>query len=97
MGPISPLHQRPLLLLSSRLWNSALADRLSRQFKRPVVIIAESIKLTSEAVAAIDPQLIFMPHWSHLIPESIWGSRPTVDLFRCPTCPMGGAEAHCRT
>ena len=74
MGPISPLYQRPLLLLSSRPWNSALADRLSRKLNRPVESITDPAKLASEAVAAINPQWIFVPHWSHLIPESIWGS-----------------------
>ena len=68
MGPISSLHQRPLLLLSSRPWNSALADRLSRQPNRLVESIAEPAKFTSEAVAVIDPQWIFVPHRSHLIP-----------------------------
>lgn len=88
MGPISPLHQRPLLLLSSRPWNYTLADRLSRQLNRPVESIGEPTKLTSEAVAAIDPQWIFVPHWSHLIPESIWGSWPTV-IFHMTDLPYG--------
>ena len=88
MGPISSRHQRPLLLLSSRPWNSALADRLSLQLNRPVESIAEPAMLTSEAVAAIDPQWIFVPHWSHLIPESIWGSWPTV-IFHMTDLPYG--------
>jgi methionyl-tRNA formyltransferase len=88
MGPISTLHQRPLLLLSSCPWNSALADRVSRQLNRPVESITEPAKLTSEAVAAIDPQWIFVPHWSHLIPESIWGSWPTV-IFHMTDLPYG--------
>ena len=88
MGPISPLHQRPLLLLSSRPWNSALADRLSRQLKRSVESIADPAKLTPEAVEAIDPHWIFVPHWSHLIPESIWGSWPTV-IFHMTDLPYG--------
>ena len=35
-------------------------------------------QLTPEALAAIHPQWIFVPHWSNLIPESIWGPWPTV-------------------
>lgn len=88
MGPISLLQQRPLLLLSSRPWNSALADRLSRQLNRPVESIAEPAELTWDAVAAIDPQWIFVPHWSHLIPKSIWGSWPTV-IFHMTDLPYG--------
>ena len=88
MGPVSPLHQRPLLLLSNRRWNSTLADRLSRQLNRPIESINEPAKLTLEAVAAIDPQWIFVPHWSYLIPESIWGSWPTV-IFHMTDLPYG--------
>ena len=88
MGPISTLHQRPLMLLSSRPWNRALADRLSRRLNRTVENIAEPAKLTSEAVVAIDPQWIFVPHWSHLIPKSIWGSWPTV-IFHMTDLPYG--------
>ena len=88
MGPMSPLLQRPLLLLSNRPWNGDLADRLSRLLERPVESITEPAKLTSEAVAAIDPKWIFVPHWSHLIPESIWGSWPTV-IFHMTDLPYG--------
>ena len=88
MGTISLLQKRPLLLLSSRPWNSALAERLSLQLNRRVESINDPVKLTSEAVAAIDPQWIFVPHWSHLIPESIWGSWPTV-IFHMTDLPYG--------
>ena len=88
MGLHSPLQQSSLLLLSSRPWNSALAQRLSRQLDRPVESIAKPAELTSEAVAMIDPQWIFVPHWSHWIPESIWGSWPTV-IFHMTDLPYG--------
>ena len=88
MDLISPLNHRPLLLLSSRPWNSALAHRLSSQLNRPVERISEPAKLTLEVVTEIDPQWIFVPHWSHLIPESIWGSWPTV-IFHMTDLPYG--------
>lgn len=80
--------QRPLLVLSSRPWNVALADRLSRRMHRPVKCISAPPKLTPEAVAVIDPQWIFVPHWSHLIPEAIWGRWPTV-IFHMTDLPYG--------
>ena len=88
MGLHSPLSQRSLLLLSSRPWNSALAERLSRQLDRPVESFTKPDQLTAEAVAMIDPQWIFVPHWSHWIPESIWGSWPTV-IFHMTDLPYG--------
>ena len=50
--------------------------------------ITAPAQLTPSAVAAIDPQWIFVPHWSHLIPESIWGPWPTV-IFHMTDLPYG--------
>ena len=88
MGHSFPPQQRPLLLLSSRPWNSALADRLSRCLDRPVERITAPAQLTAETVAAIDPQWIFVPHWSHWIPDTIWGQWPTV-IFHMTDLPYG--------
>jgi methionyl-tRNA formyltransferase len=88
MGNIFTPCQHPLLLLSSRPWNSALADRLSRSLDRPVESITAPAQLTPVAVAAIDPQWIFVPHWSHWIPESIWARWPTV-IFHMTDLPYG--------
>jgi len=88
MSPAFPPQQRPLLLLSSRPWNSALADRLSHRLNLPVQSITAPSQLTPAAVAAIDPRWIFVPHWSHLIPESIWGQWPTV-IFHMTDLPYG--------
>ena len=77
-----------ILILSSRPWNSAMADRLSRRLHRPVVSINGSTQLTKEAVAVIDPQWIFVPHWSKLIPESIWSQWTTV-IFHMTDLPYG--------
>ena len=84
----SSVHQRSLLLLSSRPWNGALAERLSQKLDCPVESITEPARLTSEVVESINPKWIFVPHWSHLIPESIWGSWPTV-IFHMTDLPYG--------
>ena len=88
MAPPSASKHRPLLLLSSRPWNSGLADRLNRRLDLRVDSITATSQLTREAVAAINPQWIFVPHWSHLIPESIWGPWPTV-IFHMTDLPYG--------
>ena len=80
--------QRPLLLLSSRPWNIGLAQRLQHQLTRPVHTIASPAALSREAVEKLDPEWIFVPHWSHLIPESIWGQWPTV-IFHMTDLPYG--------
>ena len=88
MSDKSSHQQQTLLVLSSGPWNSVLADRLSRRLDRHVEIISCPAKLTSEAVAEINPQWIFVPHWSDLIPESVWGSWPTV-IFHMTDLPYG--------
>jgi hypothetical protein len=55
MGSTSRPQQLPLLLLSSRPWNSDLADRLSLRLTRPVKSITAPAQLTPEADAAIGP------------------------------------------
>ena len=50
--------------------------------------ITSPAQLTPVAVAAIDSQWILVPHWSHLIPESIWVSWPTV-IFHVTDLPYG--------
>jgi methionyl-tRNA formyltransferase len=78
----------PLLLLSSRPWNAGLAERLSTSLARPVHTITRYADLQLEAVETLDPQWIFVPHWSHLIPEAIWSRWPTV-IFHKTDLPYG--------
>ena len=84
----SPTHQKALVVLSSRPWNKGIADRLARSLDRHVEIISSPEQLNPETIARIDPQWIFVPHWSHLIPQSIWGSWRTV-IFHMTDLPYG--------
>lgn len=79
---------RPLLLLSSRPWNTRLAEQLSAALERPVHAISHPAELQLEAVAVLDPEWIFVPHWSHWIPEAIWSRWPTV-IFHMTDLPYG--------
>ncbi len=83
-----PATPRPLLLLSSRPWNGGLAERLSASLERPVHAISQPAELQLEEVAALDPEWIFVPHWSHLIPEAVWSRWPTV-IFHMTDLPYG--------
>ena len=66
-----PAPPQPLLLLSSRPWNEGLAERLRVALERHVHTISKPAELQLEAVAALDPEWIFVPHWSHWIPEAM--------------------------
>lgn len=77
-----------MLLLTSRPWNADLAERLSQRLDRSVEVLTRPDLLLPEAIAAINPQWIFVPHWSHFIPESIWRVWPTV-IFHMTDLPYG--------
>lgn len=87
MSVISSTHPS-LLVLSSRPWNGNLIIRLRDRLNCPVESIISPSQLTPEAVASINPQWIFVPHWSHLIPASIWSHWPTV-IFHMTDVPYG--------
>jgi methionyl-tRNA formyltransferase len=78
----------PLLLLSGRPWNAGLAGRLGSKLDRTIHVFTRSRELNLEAVQAIDPRWIFVPHWSDMIPEEIWSRWPTV-IFHMTDLPYG--------
>lgn len=82
------LSQRPLLLLSDRPWNAALSERLRASLRRPVHTISHPDKLRLEKLLSLDPEWIFVPHWSHLIPKEVWSRWPTV-IFHMTDLPYG--------
>jgi methionyl-tRNA formyltransferase len=82
------LTARPLLVLSGRPWNAALAVRLRASLERPVRTMSQPDELRLEPVLALNPEWIFVPHWSHLIPEQIWSRWPTV-IFHMTDLPYG--------
>lgn len=88
MAQTSTKTDRPLLVLSSRPWNNDLASRISQRFDLRVENITTQEQLTLPIVMAIDPQWIFVPHWSHIIPKEIWDQWPTV-IFHMTDLPYG--------
>lgn len=83
-----PVTRRPLLLLSSRPWNADLAERLMTSLDRDVHTISQPGELRLETVLELDPEWIFVPHWSRLIAESIFSRWPTV-IFHMSDLPYG--------
>ena len=84
----SELKQKPLLLVSSRPWNEGLDERISQRLNRKVEMVTSPCQLNYETIARINPQWIFVPHWNHWIPESIWTEWPTV-IFHMTDLPYG--------
>jgi len=78
----------PLLLLSNRAWNDNLAKRLSDALSRPVYLFKHPQELQEKAIRSLNPEWIFVPHWSYIIPENIWSAWPTV-IFHMTDLPYG--------
>ena len=79
---------KSILLLSSRPWNSNLAERLRWKLEVSVETFSSPKELTYEVLEKLDPDWIFAPHWSHIIPESVWNKWPTV-IFHMTDLPYG--------
>ncbi|KPP95467.1 methionyl-tRNA formyltransferase [Erythrobacter sp. HL-111] len=53
-----------------------------------VLRVREKGELTAAALAEFGAQWVFAPHWSHIIPESVFGAFPTV-IFHMTDLPYG--------
>ncbi len=68
---------RTCVIASGRPWNRGMADSLHERTGIEFVSITEPAELTAEALEAIDPSYVFLPHWSHRIDASVY------DRFEC--------------
>lgn len=65
------------VIASTRPWNKQLAERLNSKRLGAFSFISQPSELTPEKLAALDPEYVFFPHWSHMIPKEIH------DRFEC--------------
>lgn len=65
------------VLLTSKKWHSKLFCSLSEWMPGEWMHISKKEEFTIEKLKAIDPEYIFIPHWSHIIPNDI------VENYRC--------------
>ena len=75
-------------MVSCRPWNNSLPGRLNQRLDRYVKHVTNLSELTYEAIAKENPEWIFVAHWNHIIPESIWRKWPTV-IFHMTDLPYG--------
>ncbi len=65
------------VLLTSKNWHNNLFCSLSESMPGEWMRISQKEELTSEKLKEINPEYIFIPHWSHIIPNEI------VENYRC--------------
>lgn len=76
-------------ILSQKTWNNDLVKRLQQEFPEYQFIhISDREDFTQEHLQEINPEKIFIPHWSYIIPESIFENFECV-VFHMTDLPFG--------
>jgi methionyl-tRNA formyltransferase len=76
------------LVASSRSWGRRVGERLAQGNLGEVVVFTERGELTAARLDALAPTVVFIPHWSWLIPADVWGRFECV-LFHMTALPFG--------
>ena len=77
------------IILSQKTWNNDLVERLQQQFpEHKFIHISAREDFTQEHLQEINPDKVFIPHWSYIIPESIWGNFECI-VFHMTDLPYG--------
>lgn len=80
---------RTYIILSQKTWNDNLVERLQQKFPNDKFIhISAREDFTQERLQEIDPEKVFIPHWSHIIPENIWANFECI-VFHMTDLPYG--------
>ena len=75
-------------IASRQVWHQGLAGKLSERLGMPFATINRKEDLTAEHLVAMGAEMVFFPHWSHVIPASVHGAVPCV-IFHMTDLPYG--------
>ena len=76
------------VVLSEKSWNSLLVSELSLQTNDDWVLISNKKDFNLENLKKINPDKIFIPHWSYIISELIFNSYECI-VFHMTDLPYG--------
>ncbi len=76
------------IIAASRPWLWDMAKRLQERIGRGFHLVRGREELTEELLQRLAPRYVFFPHWSWMIPESIW-SRYECVIFHMTDLPLG--------
>ena len=76
------------IIAASRPWYSGMAERLQARTGQEFRFIGSKAELTLEALDALRPKYVFLPHWSHIIPTAIHSAHECV-IFHMTDLPFG--------
>lgn len=76
-----------IIIVSCREWNRRLAAKIAEQ-GISVTYIADKDEVTAENFARLQPDWVFFPHWSYIIPREVYENYPCV-IFHMTDLPFG--------
>lgn len=76
------------LIVSSKPWNKDLAGRLQQRVEGEWVHIEQQEEFTYERLVELEPNKIFIPHWSHIIPKPVYENFECI-VFHMTDLPYG--------
>lgn len=79
-----------IIIATIKSWNVKNADKFRREndYEHDVFIITNKHDLTYEKVSEINPEYIFFPHWSWIIPKDIYETFNCI-IFHMTDLPFG--------
>ena len=63
--------QQTFVICSARSWNRELPQRLAQRTGHRFELIDNREQLTAESLQEMEPEIVFFPHWSWIVPASI--------------------------
>lgn len=76
------------VIATNRKWYEQLSVNLSKLLGKHFVLINSKEQLTVESLAEIKPRYIFLPHWSYIVPATIYENYESV-VFHMTDLPFG--------
>ena len=76
------------VLLTEKTWHKSLLVALSIRDNEEWILVDNKDEFTLEKLQNFQPEFIFIPHWSYIIPEKIWVTFPCV-VFHMTDLPYG--------
>lgn len=77
-----------IVIASSKAWHAPLAEAVARRTGRETLFIGDRAEFTAERLASAGAQLVFLPHWSHIVPADIYERFETI-IFHMTDLPYG--------
>ena len=77
------------LIAANRIWYEHLSEELTNLTGEGFLLITKKEELTAEKLKEIKPRYVFLPHWSHLLPQEIY------DHYECIIFHIKNIILHC--